>query len=86
MFRRKGESKSEYQARMTEARAREEGIVSHLYEKYLAAGGHYLSNNIKFYPLILQYGRTFVTGMRIPSHMTAKRLFLNIKKRDRFQC
>jgi hypothetical protein len=35
--RRKGESKKEYQARMKKAGAREEGIVSRLYEKYLSA-------------------------------------------------
>jgi hypothetical protein len=34
--RRKGESKKEYQGRMKEAGAREEGIVSVLYKKYLS--------------------------------------------------
>lgn len=38
--RKKGESKKEYQARMKEARAREQVIVSRFYEKYLSERAH----------------------------------------------
>jgi hypothetical protein len=43
-----------------------------------------MPKNILPFHEFLQHRRTFVNGMRNTSNITPKRLFLNIKKRDRF--